>query len=571
MASHFIRIISYSDLHGQRVDMSVVRNVLKDFRLSAIVEMISRLTFLLFREEYNQQIQRCLSHQLLDVDNHKKAMKALSKPDCIIFSRMQLLKLLQLAFNICKEDGHKTFAEEEYRFEFGRIILIANDEPEPQGNRIIDLLTSLINIAEISSVPKETGIAYPMARWHILLLEMDKNTYRPCRNINTDELVKAIFGMSLQEYYALIFSIVTYLDILEIDVFMSNPSSLFIDTEHFLNVPSMPDLSKQYSQLKSDIIDLPKMADEIQKANNCYSKNSFMILRQYPLVRYRKDLVLCIDPGFLMNKLSSGLYWAIHKFLRERDKESLKNFMDCRGRLFEKYVDDLFRRTYPEFTSVIIPTHYLSPPDFRDSDYGDGIIYSEDGINIAIIEYKSSLLTAEAKYGGSVDVLESDIRKKFVERGVDQLVQKIANFLCRNLRNKRPVPGVTYSNIRNIFPVLITLEPAMDTFFMNNYLNLKFQSKIKAYQINLGINVHPLVVLTVDDLERLEPYLLRRGLWECLHKYLLSDDYKFGSFRTYINNNIYKDGFLQNPFLKEKFNEVGVDIMSILSNPSQEP
>ena len=103
-----------------------------------------------------------------------------------------------------------------------------------------------------------------------------------------------------------------------------------------------------------------------------------MAFRQYPLVRFGKDQVLCIDLGFLVDKLSSGIYWTLHGFLSRDSSERAAGFMTHRGKLFQRYVDDLLRDTYPRHPDILTPIHYSSPPDFEDSDYGDGIIYSEN-------------------------------------------------------------------------------------------------------------------------------------------------------------------------------------------------
>jgi len=571
MSVGFLRqMISYSDLCGDEPSIDVARDILKDFKLSSIVEMIARLNFRLFKEGYETDIQKWLVCELLDVEMRKKVLRELVKPDRIVFSRMQLLKLLQVACSVCDEDGYKTFENEKHRFEFGRSALIVNDYLDDNDvDTIIKILPYLIRSLDLNNFPRGADIVHPMVRWYAMLSDVPEKAGEFSGNIDIDSLMNTIYGMSLEKYYSLIFATFLYINKLEIKDLMTNPSKFLIDTTSFLNVPGITNLSKQYSKLKPDIIDLSEIRQKIQETDCCYPEDSFMTFRQYPLVRFSINRVICIDLGFLIDKLSSGIHWTLHRLLSERSGKDVKEFMTYRGELFEVYVDDLLRDTYPE--SPVVLTHYLSSPkDFEDSDYGDGIIYSEDNRNIAFLEYKSSLLKVEAKYGGSSKLLADEIEMKFVEKGVSQLAQKIANFADVNADYaKKPIRGVNRTDVRDIFPMLVTLEPAMRTPFMNTYLDEKFREKLGNHTIDSRFHVHPLILLIIDDLERLIPYLSSRGTWKCLQNYI-TDKYYYSGFSIYIKKELYcKDGFQQSPFIKQKFDKIRAEIMTALSKPQE--
>ena len=573
MSIGFLReTVSYSDLCGEKLSIDVALDILKDFRLSSIVDMIAKLNFLLFKEGYEEEWQKWLVNASLDVEIREKALRRLDGTGRIVFNRMQLLMLLRLACSVCNEDGNKTFEDEKYRFEFGHSALIVNDflynkESSSKESGYIELLPDLIRTLELTNFSTGADIIHPMVRWYVMLFEIAKTLGRS--RVDIDSLMNTIYGMSLEKYYGLIFATFSYLNRLEIKDLMTSPANFLINTTSFLDVPGITDLSKQYSKLEPDIVELSQIGQKIQETDHSFPKNSFMTFRQYPLIRFNPDRVLCIDLCFLVDKLSSGIYWAIHRLLSERSNESVEEFMTYRGKLFETYIDDLFRDTYPESSVVLTPIRYLSPPDFEDSDYGDGIICSEDSKNIAFLEYKSSLLSVETKYSGDPNLLQRKIEKKFVEKGVTQLAQKISNFADINAPYVKPIKGVDRASIRRIFPILIVLEPVMRTPFIGDYLNTKFQEKLSDHNIDSRFSVCPLILLTVDDLERSIPYLSARGTWECLNDYIANDYYYKSGFSIYIKDELYRDGFVQSPFIKQKFDKIRSEIMTVLSGSSE--
>jgi hypothetical protein len=158
--------------------------------------------------------------------------------------------------------------------------------------------------------------------------------------------------------------------------------------------------------------------------------------------------------------------------------------------------------------------------------------------------------------------------KKLVNEGISQLVQKIGNFADTDAGYARPISGVDRESVKNIFPILVVLESSMSTPLMNDYLDMKFQERLKDHKIDSRFRVHSLILLTVGDLERAIPYFLKLGTWRCLEDYIYGNGhYYMSGFRIYIKEKLYKHEFLQSGFVMRKFDMIRDKIMAILSTP----
>ena len=109
-------------------------------------------------------------------------------------------------------------------------------------------------------------------------------------------------------------------------------------------------------------------------------------------------------------------------------KPPRENWAAHTGRAFESYLHDCVRR------AGFAPDAYIDSPTFADgAEVCDGMF--TDGSNLILCEYKSSVLRADAKLSGRLDLLEPDIRKKFVtgdedgRKGIAQLSLSIGRLL----------------------------------------------------------------------------------------------------------------------------------------------
>jgi len=73
-------------------------------------------------------------------------------------------------------------------------------------------------------------------------------------------------------------------------------------------------------------------------------KHDHTLLRRYPVWKFGDDNYLCVDPAFIQEKLSSGVYWTVMNGL---DADNAERFARLWGRLFEHYLWTLLESIYP--------------------------------------------------------------------------------------------------------------------------------------------------------------------------------------------------------------------------------
>ena len=117
------------------------------------------------------------------------------------------------------------------------------------------------------------------------------------------------------------------------------------------------------------------------------------------------------------------------------------------------------------------------------------------------------------------------------------------------------------SQIRKIYPVLIVLDETLSTSWMNWYLDRQFQIIFKPGSIPSDLEVAPLSVLTIADLEFLEPYLTDTPFHKHLDAWIefYQQNKKTLTFRSYLHGFRSKD-LCRNQFMKQQFDQIKSDI-----------
>jgi hypothetical protein len=285
-----------------------------------------------------------------------------------------------------------------------------------------------------------------------------------------------------------------------------------------------------------------KFADELKRKP--FLTESLTRFRTFPLLRMDSEQVLILDLQFVVELLTSGVYWSIHDNLPNSKRSDFKELW---GRMFELYIVDLLRQFYPQASGMLS----------TDIEYKGGQIDAllDFGSEVILMEIKSSLLTEPAKRSVDRDAFVADFRRKFVEneKGKPKAIKQLAA-ACRAIllgevdTAKRSAPPV-------IYPVFVSDEPIVETTFSNAYFNEEFKKE--------GINerrVKPLTVMSTDEFEQILPHVAENDFtWMEL---LQSRFNEFGVYPHSVGQSIFDLlrskglGSKQNPALKQKADEV---------------
>jgi hypothetical protein len=217
--------------------------------------------------------------------------------------------------------------------------------------------------------------------------------------------------------------------------------------------------------------------------------DSLNIFRQNPLMKMDANRVLILDLDFLAELLTAGVYWNIFDSLPPNKRET---FRELWGRLFELYALDLLKQSYPPFSCILT----------ADLTYGAGQVDAllDFGQVAVVLELKSSLLTETAKRRGSKPDFIADYERKFIRnaKGKPKALAQLAAS-CKAIEEGRIA---TATKPDRIFPICISDEPAVESFFFTAYSNEIFQKEVAGV-----FSIQPITMMSVNELEEILPYV----------------------------------------------------------------
>jgi hypothetical protein len=206
-----------------------------------------------------------------------------------------------------------------------------------------------------------------------------------------------------------------------------------------------------------------------------------------------------------MERLSSfGIYWVIVNGLV--DEQLRKEFQDVWGELIQEYVRDLLERCIECSVGTFLrrPTY----GDRKTEVFDSAIIIAE---SLVAIEIKGSVLAARHRYAAAGGAFFQGLSAKFgggQGAAVEQLLRNISNVF--RWQNPQRTPSIPRAQIREIFPVAIVHDPVLRSGFAAHALANEFREDLSELKLRADVQVRPLQVLAVEDLERLEPYIADR-------------------------------------------------------------
>ena len=217
--------------------------------------------------------------------------------------------------------------------------------------------------------------------------------------------------------------------------------------------------------------------------------DSLNVFRQSPMLRLDANRVLILELDFMAELLTSGVYWNIFDTL---PRERRKAFRDLWGRLFEVYAVNLLKAFYPASSQILT----------ADLAYKGGQVDAllDFGNVVVVFEIKSSLLTEPAKRSGNKTAFVADYELKFMrnQKGKPKALLQLAGS-CKAL-DEGTISTATKPG--RIFPVCVSDEPAVESFFFTTYSNEMFQKELPAES-----HIQPVTMMSINEMEEILPYV----------------------------------------------------------------
>jgi hypothetical protein len=494
----FAVLLTFREVFQKEPRLTDLHSILQKYQRREIVALICKLNCLLgnWKNEPDFDLDRKLARYMLP--NHRQRVDAIvgsSSENRLLFSRLTLLYVLKQACIACPNDG-LTPLTEEGRSDVGVCCLMANDLALPvlpaTSDGTLRRFTSLIPFCDYMSLDH-----YPMeiARTDLIF---EKILALPAVTGRTDfmdvqQLFQRSFEMPVQTFCELVFACATRFLDTSPERLANSASALVLRRDYFRNSKVPPeDVNRFFRKLA---IPEAELARRIQESKD-RPGDDLTLLQQYPLVEIVPEAFLCVDPGFLIEKAGRGLYWALLSELSGKEKSKLLGFW---GEVFEAYVNTILRDSYAA-GGIIIPE-----PHFANGDPSfDACIL--EGRDLIVMEHKSSVIRADAKYSGDAGKLESELKLKFVEgepgeaKGVAQLVRNLERFL-----GGEKLGDLSSQGVSRIFPVLVCAESCMTVPYAGRYLREQFHSAYPRKKFRQVVT--PLFTLGIADVENLLGYL----------------------------------------------------------------
>ena len=357
-------------------------------------------------------------------------------------------------------------------------------------------------------------------------------------------------GLTSQDYQYLIYSIAAvYLTLSPEEILKGE--GLFVDTK-----PS-PTLAQLYEKLLPHVcISIDELKEE---AKLDWFKNDFRLWRRYPLVKVGENQICCVDMGFLLDKLQTGVFWILREHLKNDNKRK-GVFEKLWGDVFANYATSIIERGVNAEISFV--EKCMPGPKYirkAEAECTDIAVCGED--TLILLECKSSVLAASAKFSGNFGEFQDGIAPNAL-KGIKQLADAIQSLGTTNKTKRRKVDGINILSTKKIYPALVLFDRTFSSLDINRFLNSEFQRIVKQNTLMEHLKIMPLTVLTIVDIELLEPYLSDTPFYVHLDKWIA----QFAQGASLLGFSAYLYSFIRrmqrkHSFMDQEFGRIATNMM----------
>lgn len=481
---------TYSTVYGKVVNYDDFKDIISNFNRDFLIGILLKVDCVFQKYSYyDEDCQKFFIKSFFPPSKHEFIFSKLGRIGnnkfTVVFTRQQLHNLIKLSIVHSNNNVSPNF---DYVSEhIGDLFLMMNDFYDSLVKNANDINETNEYLVRNYLYNSEEAYRKKICRFHKLFVTLPILT----KTGDFNDLFKTITGLDIEKFMAIGFSFLSHWNQIDFDNLPTfNP---FIDSSTYFQNTSLTDREIESA--------LAVFCDDIE---TCYSKiknqlnNSknwqleFDIQSNKPLFNIPKVGIATHGFSFLQNKITDNIYWNIlDKLPKDRGDEFLRDF----GKVFERYIVDILKRTFKEKATTI---QYDG-----DKEVGDCVV--EIKRHIFIFEVKSGRLKKEIYTTGEIDKLLKDYREKLILRQLNQLSGVIKDF--KNGRFK--VGKISWDDTVRIFPICITLKEIPQLPTIREELekivakdNLFEDSKIQQFQMMDVEEVEILEVLLGEYFKR---------------------------------------------------------------------
>lgn len=292
--------------------------------------------------------------------------------------------------------------------------------------------------------------------------------------------------------------------------------------------------------------------------------------RNRTILRTGDGRAIVMDPVLFTDKLAVGPLFLLARG-EERRRGSSNQLFAAFGRAFEEYTCDILRRMFQP-TSSSLARRLTCPAEIVD---GSGTKLPLDGClndvtEAVLFEIKGVFLREHRILDQDPDSYVDALRDSYVTsrrdggsprpKGVAQLARGITALCEEGAFQRNPA----FADVKRVYPVMLVHDLLIGTPLHGHFLASEFAELLKpdstarTGQLRKGpLAVEPLIVMTVDDIEKVETSIEAFGFRELLKDYSDNDPCRLGTLRDHLQASAkYKGRLVPNRSLVDKTNEI---------------
>ncbi|MGI8839025.1 MAG: hypothetical protein ACR2H4_20665 [Pyrinomonadaceae bacterium] len=575
--------ISYSEIYGVGPTEPEFSELIKNFKTQPSFVSLSMWTLMISlfegQAEKYKQLQGFFIHNLIraEVRDRVSGLAALSSESARpVFGRWQLLALMKKVVMETTNDGIDDPRHDfEARQRLGDACLMMNDLlfSEEQDERLSvaagdrekvgdELMAQMLFQFELYHVPDVyQAVARNLEYFDIFEQRAAEFLFSDAQTL--PQKFAALTGLQLPHYLEMYFSIWTlHNSFQQGDPLAINASPGIINFDK-KKVFALMDLDAELQDVffRFSVSTLSELIEGVKRdfASDRRWQCDFTAFRNRPLF-YNSDSGLgftCIAYPFLSEKLASGVYHTILNSWPE-GRADRRLFQSYWGKVFEQFANDRLRDAYPD---SMLSRRFHPNPFFEKWQSGSYVEISDAvldyGDALILIEHKGGYLSLEEKYSTDVSKLLNGVKEKF-GRGIKQLSRSIARIVPRNNSLREPIgrldaggnwqPVLTVSELRRfrrVYPILVIQDFSMTIGFMNRRLRLQFEDALHTLGIDPNVQVRPLSLLTIENLEDILAHIGDLTIPEALDEYSRYDNAPLSTFNEIFRAGLKRRGIQQ--------------------------
>jgi len=295
-------------------------------------------------------------------------------------------------------------------------------------------------------------------------------------------LVKAATGIELEDFLALGFSLFSFMN----SWTWGGPQKLAEDFSSDMD-PRIRAIFLDYVAATQEELQ-PRLATQ-------RSHWDFLAFQEAPVLRVGDGLMV-IDQDFLLARVTSGIYWIVHDWLKKyRGDGARQSWTQAWGDMVEALAEESIRVLAPPILGGGSGGTYFTEDDLALAYPGhktcDAVI--DFGTCFVAFEIVSGQLSTGTRIDGDLDAFERDM-----ERLAYKKIRQLDDSATCIATNETPLTGVNGN--RTVIPIVV----AGGGFPVSSITSTCIQEYCEAHGLIHGERIRPVVVIDLGELEAIE-------------------------------------------------------------------